>query len=117
MSPTTSFSQGDLSVDGNGKITYSGSTTIFKVSGIVNGTLGLSGVDDEIIFAIYKNGSIISSSQQNGIAGVGGILSSVSLQCLVELDDTDFIQVYINNKSGTTNFTLVNVNIIVQSIN
>jgi hypothetical protein len=51
MVSSVGFSQGDLSDDGNGKITYTGSSpTRFRLQGIASGT---SGPNNEIHFAFY----------------------------------------------------------------
>ena len=114
MVSTVGFSQGDLSDDGNGKITYTGSSpTRFRLQGIASGS---SGPNNEIHFAFFKNGLLWPCSEQSGIAGPGGRATAVPFQCVVELDNTDDIQVYVMNSSGTTAFTLQNINVIIERI-
>ncbi len=114
MNSIVGFSEGALSDDGNGLITYSGSSPkIFKLQGIASGS---SGPNNEIHFAFFKNGLLWPCSEQSGIAGVGGRATAVPFQCVVELDDTDTIQVYVKNSSGVTSFTLQNINMIIERI-
>lgn len=114
MSSTEGFSKGDLSDNGSGLITYSGSSPrVFRVEGIASGS---SGANNEIHFAFFKNGSLHPPSEQSGIAPIGGRATSIPFQCVVELDENDTLQVYVKNSSGTTSFTLQNINIIIESM-
>ena len=114
MTATTGYSQGDLSVDTDGLMTYSGSSPrVFRISGVASGS---SGANNEIHFAFFKGAVLWPCSEQSGITGAAGRANSIPFQCLVEMNSGDDLQVYVKNSTGSTSFTLQNVNVIVERI-
>lgn len=104
----------------NNRITNDGFAGIFKITAIVTGFINDSNTH-VLHFAIFKNGSIVSCSEQSGFAFSipnMNIASTTSIQCIVELQPGDYIEVWI--KEGTavfpSDFNLMNVNTIVNSL-
>jgi hypothetical protein len=114
MSPTVGYDTSNFAVDVSGIVTYSGADTILvKLEGIASGT---SGANNEIHFAFFKNNVLWPCSEQAGIAGIGGRATSIPFHCLTELNTNDTLQVYVKNNSGTTQFNLENINVIITKI-
>jgi hypothetical protein len=97
----------------NNRITRTGSTKIFQLSGIASLS---SGNNQEIHLAFFKNGDLIPCTDQAVVTSAGGKKNAVSFQCLVELDQNDFVEVYVKNQLNTDNITLSNVNVIIKQL-
>jgi hypothetical protein len=108
-STTSLFSRGDL-VHTNNRVTNTGSTEVFKIEGIISVS---SGNNNEIHAAFFKNNSLYPCSEQSAILTSGGKSSALPFHCVVELQNNDFIEVWVKNQNATTNITLSNINVIV----
>jgi hypothetical protein len=106
---TQGFSNNGL-VHTNNRVTNTGVKKIFKVEGIASVS---SGNNNEIHFAFFKNGSLFPCSVQSVVTTSGGRSSAIPFHCLVELDKTDYVEVFIKNSTSDTNVTLHNVNVII----
>lgn len=109
---TQGFQQNGLSHTNN-RVAYSGDTSVFEVNGIVS--IG-SGNNQEIHVALFKNGSLFPCSEQSVVTSAAGRRSGVPFQCLVELEEGDFLEVYVKNQTATNDITLGNLNVIVKQV-
>jgi hypothetical protein len=83
----------------------------------IEGNLSISsGDNNDIYVSIFKNGSIVSSSEQVLSTNNVGDTGSCSFSCLINLLDTDFIQVYVRNSTSTSNITLNRLSVILTEL-
>ena len=97
----------------NGRLTKVGDGyNPIKLEGIIafNGTN-----NDELHVLFYQNGSPIPCSLGTMvIRGSGG--NTISFHCMTEMDDSDYIEVYVSNQTGARNVTLENMNVILSEL-
>lgn len=110
VTTTEGFSRDGFSHSSN-RITNMGRDRIVKGEAIVSLS---SGNNNVIHLAFYKNGdTIIPCSEQDVVTSSGGRLSAVPIQCLIELDNDDFIEVWTKNESATNSIITEQFNLIV----
>lgn len=109
VNTTSLFSRGNL-VHSNNRITRTGEKKVFKVEGIISVS---SGNNQEVHAAFFRNGVLYPCSEQSAVLSSGGKSSAIPFHCLIELDENDYIEVWVKNFSSSTNITLSNVNVIV----
>jgi hypothetical protein len=111
---TTQGNQRDGLVHSNNRITWTGTTTrVFKLEGIVSAT---SGNNNQVHVAFFKNDNLHPCSEQEVTTSGSGRASNVAFQCLIQLAQNDYIEVWTKNATGATNITLNNVNVIVTQL-
>jgi len=106
---TSLFSRNDL-VHTNNRVTNTGDTKVFKIEGIISIS---AGNNQEIHAAFFKNDNLYPCSEQSILLSGTGKSSALPFHCLVELEQNDYIEVWVKNATGTTNITLSNVNVII----
>ena len=95
----------------NNRITNTGRTRIIRADAIVSIS---SGNNNVIHLAFYKNGrKLISQSETDVTTSSGGRTTGIKLQCLVELETDDYIEIWAENSSGTQNIITEHYNLIV----
>jgi len=110
---TQGFSRNGLAHTNN-RITRTGtSSRVFRLEGVAS---VVSGSNNVIHVAFFKNGDLWPCSEQDSTVGTGGKSTAIPFHCLIELATNDFIEVYVKNASGTANITLDNVNVIIQQL-
>jgi len=110
---TQGFSRNGL-VHTSNRITNSGVSKVFKGEAILSIS---SGNNNEIHLAFYKNGSTkIPCSEQEVTTDSGGRLNAIPIQCLVELNTNDYVEIWVMNDSGTTDVVCDNYNFIVKEM-
>lgn len=99
-------------INTNNRATYSGSLTRnFKVSA----SLSLeSGNNQKIGCYIAKNGIVINDSEVYITTSGVGKFESLHVQTLLELNENDYIEVWIENTTAITNITVTDLNLIIQ---
>jgi hypothetical protein len=98
----------------NNRLTWTGATTrVFRLEGVAS---VVSGSNNVIHVAFFKNGNLWPCSEQDSTVGTGGKSTAIPFHCLIELATNDFVEVYVKNASGTANITLDNVNVIAQQL-
>jgi hypothetical protein len=98
----------------NNRVTNSvANTKVVKIEGIISIS---SAPNKEIHLAFFKNGAIVPCSEQSINTGLGQRVSAVPIQCLAELNQNDFVEVWVKNSSGSDNVTLFNINVIVTEL-
>jgi hypothetical protein len=111
---TTQGFQRDGLVHSNNRITWTGTTTrVFKLEGIVSVE---SGNNNQVHVAFFKNDNLHPCSEQEVTTSGSGRASNVAFQCLIQLAQNDYIEVWTKNATGATNITLNNVNVIVTQL-
>lgn len=105
---TAGFTRNGLT-HSNNRLTYSGPATVFQLLGIASLT---SSPNVQINLAFFKNGELWPCSEQNVTTGTGGRANSVTSSCLIELEEGDFIELYVKNVTSTADVTLDNINVI-----
>jgi hypothetical protein len=110
---TQGFSRNGL-VHSNNRITWTGATTrIFELSGIVSLQ---SGNNNDIHVAFFKSGNLHPCSEQSVSTSGIGKSGNIAFQCLIELAQNDFVEVFVKNSTSTTNIVLDTVNVIVKQM-
>jgi len=96
----------------NNRATYNGSRTrIFKVTA----TLSLeSGNNNQVGVYLAKNGLVSDESEVYGTTSGSGRAENIVVQTLFELSTGDFIEVFAENSTGTTDITVTDLNTIIQ---
>lgn len=110
---TSLFSRGEL-VHTNNRITYTGTTSrIFQVEGIISVS---AGNNNQIHAAFFRNNSLYPCSEQVALMGSGGNSNSLPFHCIIQLNNGDYLEVFVKNQNSTTNITLSNVNVIIKEL-
>lgn len=82
----------------------------FKVTVVL--TLS-SGNGHQVGVYIAKNGTVLNESETYLTTNASGRLENGVVQVLTALDDTDYIEVFVENNTATTNVTVADMNVIV----
>jgi hypothetical protein len=112
-STTNLFSNGDFEHTNN-RITNTGGDIIVKMEGI--GSITSAQGSTEIHMAFFKNGVLIPCSEQSIYTvthGQNSYASAVPFQCIFNLSNGDFLEVYVKNSSNTVSIILEHLNVIV----
>jgi hypothetical protein len=113
MVATEGFSFDGLSFADNGIITNVGGEKILKAEAIIS----ISGSNGrEIDLAFFKNGSIIPDSEQSVVLDSGGKHAALPIQCVLQFETADTIQIFVKQKTHTDPITLFNANVILTEL-
>lgn len=95
----------------NNRATYTGSLTrLFKITTTLSLT---SGNNNQIGVYIAKNGVELSESEMYVTANGSGRAENITSQTIVELATNNYIEVFVENNTATTNITVTDLNVIV----
>jgi len=72
--------------------------------------------NDEIHVEFFINGVSIPSSLGTKVISGGGKGDTISFHCLTDMNDGDYIEVYVANVSGSRDVTLENMSIILTEL-
>lgn len=98
----------------NNRLTYTGGLDRnFQVSATVSFT---SGNNKVIGLYIAKNGSIVTSSEMYATTSGSGRAESIHVQTVLELTANDYIELWIENDTDTTDITVEFLNLICKSL-
>jgi hypothetical protein len=109
---TTLFSRNGLT-HSNNRVTNTGSTRVFKIEGIVS---VVAGNNQEIHAAFFRDGVLYPCSEQSTITGTGNRTNAIPFHCVIELQQSQYVEVWVKNQSGTNDITLKNVNVIITEL-
>jgi hypothetical protein len=109
---TQGFSRNGL-IHENNKITNIGEKSTFFLQAIVS---IISGNNNNIHLAFFKNGVLVPCSEQDVTTSSGGKAQALPIQCAQELSKGDYIEVYVKNVSATTNVTIDNFNSLISEL-
>lgn len=113
---TTSGSITQKFTNTNNRATYTGALSkTFLVSAVSSVTSVSS--NDQIGYYVAKNGIVVSASEIYVTTNANSRAESVSIQGVVELTTNDYIEIWIENKTDTSDVTVTELNVIIRSIN
>ena len=99
----------------NNKLVFDGAITR---NFLITATASLSsGNNNEIALTVSKNGTLVSSSEVTATTNAGGRVESVAIQDIIELEEDDYIEMWVANDTGTSNVTVEYLNVIITSLN
>ena len=94
---------------------YSGSLTgFYKVTVVAS---MLAGNNKVLAVRIAKNGTTTTSSQTKSTSNGSSRSESIMSQDVVQLSNTDYIEVFVANTTDTTNITVEDLNVIIERLN
>lgn len=97
------------------RLTYTGGLIRdFQVSATATLT---SGNNNVIGLYVAKNGVVITSSEMYATTSSGGRAESIACQTILEMQENDYIEIWVENDSSTTNITVEYLNVICKSLN
>lgn len=96
----------------NNRATYVGALNrFFKVSATLS---VISGNNNLIGIYIAKNGSVLPDSEVYITTNASGNAEGASVQVLTQLIENDFIEIWVENDSSTSNITVSFLNVIIE---
>jgi hypothetical protein len=99
----------------NNRLTYTGGLIRdFQVSVTTSLT---SGNNNVIGVYVAKNGTIITESEMYGTTSSAGRAESISCQTILEMEENDYIEIWVENNTATQNITVEYMNVIIKSLN
>jgi hypothetical protein len=114
VATTSLFSAGGELVHTNNRITYTGAIPrVFQIEGIISVS---SGNNHEIHAAFFRDGTLYPCSEQSVVASSGGKSGALPFQCVIELQENEYVEVWVKNSTATTNITLSNLNVITKEL-
>ena len=97
------------------RLTYSGALIRdFQVTATASLT---SGNNNVIGLYVAKNGVVIASSEMYSTTSSGGRAESITCQTILELNEDDYVEMYVENTTSVTNITVEYLNVICKSLN
>jgi len=94
---------------------YEGAITRdFRVTAVASLTCGNN---RQIGVYVAKNGVALTESVSNVTTNAGGRSESASIQAVVELVETDYVEIFVENNTDTVNVTVTDLNVIVEALN
>ena len=73
--------------------------------------------NDQIGFYVSKNGTVQTASEIYVTTNANSRAESVSIQGVVELNTTDYIEIWVENKTDNSDVTITELNVIIRAIN
>ena len=97
------------------KAVYSGTLIgFYKVTVVAS---MVSGNNKVLAVRIAKNGTTTASSQTKSTSNGSNRSESIMSQDVVQLSNTDYIEVFVANTTDTTNITVEDLNVIIERLN
>jgi hypothetical protein len=97
------------------RLTYTGGLIRdFQVSVTTSLT---SGNNNVIGVYVAKNGTILTESEMYGTTSSAGRAESISCQTILEMEENDYIEIWVENNTATQNITVEYMNVIIKSLN
>ena len=97
--------------NGNNRLTYgAGRTRLFQFTAVGNEALG--GNNHQYAFSFHKNGVRVDESEKIITADSSGRTSTFVIQAVIELETGDYVEVWVRDKTGTTDVTVSYLNVI-----
>jgi len=104
-----------FSMPANNRLTYDGAIQReFRCTGIIT---CIAGNNVQIRTWFAKNGTVIPESQTTSTTDGNGRRENVALQVIASLVDTDYIEVFVENTTGTQDITVEDLNVIIEALN
>lgn len=97
------------------RLTYTGALTrTFEISAVLNITGG--GAVPHTMW-VYKNGSVVADSIGKGTTGAGGRAENIACQTIISMNTNDYVEMWIQNDSGSSDVTCTDLNVQVVTLN
>lgn len=97
------------------RATYDGAITRdFKITAVCSLA---SGNNNQIGVYVAKNGSVLNESETYVTTNAAGRLENGTVQVLTELEDTDYIEIWVENNTAINNITVEDLNVIIEALN
>lgn len=93
------------------KIVYTGAVS--RLFAVVANFSATSGNNDTCGFFLYKNGVLIPATSNYSTMQGNGRAENIIVQCLVELQQNDYIELYCQNNTATFNITVTDMQITI----
>ena len=101
----------DFTMPANNRLTFGGDgTKHFLITAAVSMTA--AGNNQRLSFYLAKNGTIIPSSEIIRWVGTGADIGALALQTMIEMDATDYVELWAENYTGTGNLTVEHATLI-----
>jgi hypothetical protein len=99
----------------NNRATYAGALVgFFKITAIITLT---SGSNNVIAGRVAFNGTTLNSSQSKATANGSGRAENMVVSDIVQLQTTNYIEIFLSNNSATNNITVEDMNVIIERLN
>lgn len=99
----------------NNRLTYTGGLIRdFQVSVTTSLT---SGNNNVIGVYVAKNGTIITESEMYGTTSSSGRAEAITCQTILEMQENDYIEIWVENNTASQNITVEYMNVIIKSLN
>jgi hypothetical protein len=109
IAPTSDGILNNFTNSSANKLTYTGTkSAIFKCQ--VSCTAQNTGIGQTTSYAIAKNGAILAKSQEQIVFTVALDKAEVSVTCIVQLNQNDFVELWVTNNSSTAAITISYMN-------
>lgn len=93
------------------RLTYTGALVRrFRVTAICSFS---SGANNQVGTYVAKNGTVIDDSETYATANTSGRLENVVVQTIVDLEENDYVEIFVENNTSTTNITVEAMSVIV----
>ena len=84
----------------------------------VTATVSLTSGNNKVIGVyVAKNGIVISSSEMYSTTSATGRSESLTCQTILELNQNDYVEIWVENSSNSDNITVEYLNVICKSLN
>jgi hypothetical protein len=114
LGTTTVGSAGQKFTHTDNRLTYNGAlTNYFQVHAVASVTGSSSKVAG---FYVAVNGVAISESEMYATTNTGGRAESIGIQHVVELQTGDYVEIWIENATDSTNFTVEDLNVHITNL-
>lgn len=108
---TTLGSQNARFTNGNNRLTYgAGRTRLFQFTAVGNEAVG--GNNHQYAFSFYKNGVKVAESEKTITADSSGKTSTFIIQAIIELSEGDYVEVWVQDNTGTADVTVSHLNVM-----
>lgn len=85
---------------------------------LVTSTASIVGGNNKVIgLYVAKNGSVLTDSEIYATTNAAGKAESISVQAIVTLEENDYIEMFVENTTDTSNVTVEFLNVIVSALN
>lgn len=108
---TTAGAEIERFSNGNNRLTYlAGRKRLFVCTAVGNEAVG--GNNHQYAFSFYKNGTKIAESEKTITSDSSGRTSTFVIQAVTELSEGDYIEVWVQDNTGTADVTISYLNVI-----
>lgn len=100
----------------NNRATYTGALIRkFKISATASVTSNQQNL--QIGFYVAKNAVVLPESEVYTTTNVNNRAENVGIQCILQLETSDYIEIFVENSTNDTDVTITFLNVIVEALN